>query len=107
MSDYQETQKELELRQVSENKNPFSISCKNRQLWSEGYRQCARDLAEWHQMSSYQKPPFDELVLVWLYTDEIILSTYRNSENEKEINLFDCEKENKGTVKAYRRISLL
>lgn len=107
MSNYQENEKELDLRKISEEKNPFSSDCKNRNLWSMGYRQCAIDLAEWKSSPFFPKPPINEQLLVELSNGDKVLSFYRESENEKEVNMFDCEKETGLFAKAYRRISFL
>jgi len=42
MSNYEESPLEKEIRKISEDKNPYSEQCKNRHLWSEGYRKGAK-----------------------------------------------------------------
>lgn len=37
---------EKQIREISEEKNPYSNNCNNKHLWSEGYRSAFNDLKE-------------------------------------------------------------
>lgn len=85
----EETKNEQQIRLDSERFNPYHIGCKNKHLWSEGFRRGYQYANNWYRFDE-NKPEFDKLVLVKSYTGIIEIATYERS--EKGINLFDKEK---------------
>ena len=59
---------------------------------------------KWIELTPSNKPEFNTPVLIKTYTGEVMRSCYRKSENDNEINLFDCEVDGLGTVRYFMEI---
>lgn len=86
--DLKETKTEEQIREVSEKFNPYHPDCKNKQLWSEGFRAGVKHVTEWKYFDNIsQKPEFDKSVLVKSYIGRIVTNDNKEKYQSFEANV--------------------
>ena len=81
---YQETDLEKEVREISEKNNPYSETCNNKHLWSEGFRAGVKLTQKWNEMEfGGLEPKNGETVLVKTYTGQIEVDTFIKDGNSR------------------------